>query len=97
MFLSMGALLLLLAGATIVTVAVITYKKIKAYLSNLRIKSAVTRFVALHNAGNEQHVYAGIFDDERNSIPEATAFKGKSIDDETRHYLPEEEVILLDV
>lgn len=97
MFLTIGTLLTLLAGAVIVTVAVIAFKKIREYLNRLRLRRAVTRFAALYKVGDVQHVSAGLFDQEANSVPEATVFKGSSIDSETQRLLPPEEIVLLDV
>ena len=98
MILTIGTLLALMVGAAVVTLTVITYKKIRDYLKQKRLlKNSSTRFVARYKAGDYETINIGIWDTEANSVSDPIILKGKATDDETRHYLPAEEVILLDL
>lgn len=92
MFLTIAALLLAAAAITAVVVYIIKYAKVKEQLRQLRVKQAQERVVALIHDG-DYGVISGVWDNSSSTLEQGRVLKSSQIDEETRQYLPENEIV----
>ena len=92
MFITLGLLIAAVATITAVVVYIIKYAKVKEQRRLLRIKQAQERVVALIHDG-DYGVISGVWDNSSSTLEQGRVLKSSQIDEETRQYLPENEIV----
>ena len=92
-FLTIGALIAAVAAITAVVVLIIKYRKVQEQLRQLKIKQAQERVVALIHDG-DYDVISGVWDNTTGTLEQGSVLRGSQIDDETREYLPENDIVM---